>query len=484
MTETKVESEPSRSAVDPDPTSQPADLPSKLPPSTPPQPSDSSSQPQPTNPKPVRKDAEAARRSAADVWRLKELQWPPDDETRPVIRIITQNENGPCGLIALCNILILRGDIVIQPPGRKSVGYEYLAELVADHILASPLLDPTSDDLTKALSTLPHTQRGMDLNPVFTSLTSFSQSLHSPTHPTTLFNLSRIRLVHGWLADPQAEHIYKVLDKVRDYDTATTLIASCDAFMGGAMVESVGGSGSGVNGGDGSENEGGSGPKSAEEKQMIQDAFLVRDFLETNPTQLTYHGLESLFSDMHARELVCLFRNSHLGVLYKRVDEHGQESLWTLVTDANFANEGAIAWESLCDIDGSGSVFVDSRFRPASTAGGDYAGQTADQALREQAQVEALATEASDYEIARRLQAEEEEHERRRLEAEERERQRHDTNTRQPVYAPQYQHRNNGQVPTAQMENMRISEQNVTADQLASAGRKTKKDKDKDCVVM
>ncbi|KAG8683394.1 hypothetical protein FRC09_016110, partial [Ceratobasidium sp. 395] len=133
---------------------------------------------------------------------------------------------------------------------------------------------------------------------------------------------------------------------------------------------------------------------------------------------------------------------------------------------------------------GSGSVFVDSRFRPASTAGGDYAGQTADQALREQAQVEALATEASDYEIARRLQAEEEEHERRRLEAEERERQRHDTNTRQPVYAPQYQHRNNGQVPTAQMENMRISEQNVTADQLASAGRKTKKDKDKDCVVM
>jgi hypothetical protein len=67
--------------------------------------------------------------------------------------------------------------------------------------------------------------------------------------------------------------------------------------------------------------------------------------LEANPTQLTYHGLESLFSAMHARELVCLFRNSHLGVLYKRVDENGHESLWTLVTDANFANEGAIAWE-------------------------------------------------------------------------------------------------------------------------------------------
>ena len=52
----------------------------------------------PAGPKPKN----AAQQSAADVWRLKELQWPPDDETRPVVRIITQNENGPCGLIALC----------------------------------------------------------------------------------------------------------------------------------------------------------------------------------------------------------------------------------------------------------------------------------------------------------------------------------------------------------------------------------------------
>lgn len=51
------------------------------------------------------KPKDAARQSDAEVWRLKELQWPPDDETRPVVRIITQNENGPCGLIALCELL-------------------------------------------------------------------------------------------------------------------------------------------------------------------------------------------------------------------------------------------------------------------------------------------------------------------------------------------------------------------------------------------
>ncbi|KAF8699128.1 Choline/Carnitine o-acyltransferase, partial [Rhizoctonia solani] len=414
--------------------------------------------------------AEAARRSEVDVWQLKELQWPPDDETRPMIKIITQNENGPCGLIALCELPTLRGDITIQPPERKSVSYEYLAGLIADHILASPLLDPTSDDLTKALTTLPHTQRGMDLNPVFTNLSAFSISPSSTTHAPTLFNLSRVRLVHGWLVDPQSAS-YAALDKVRDYDAAVNLIVSCDSLMGGKMVESVGGTAAGT--GESAKTDVDA-QTNDEHRRMIEEAFLVRDFLEANPTQLTYHGLESLFSAMHARELVCLFRNSHLGVLYKRVDENGHESLWTLVTDANFANEGAIAWESLCDIDGAGSVFVDSRFRPANTAGGDYAGHTADQILREQAQVEALANEASDFEIAQQLQAEEEEQERRRIASEER-RRREQHSGRQPVYSPQHQ-----QPPTGQMANMRISDQHLTAEQLAAAGKKTKKDKDCD----
>jgi hypothetical protein len=57
-----------------------------------------------TQPPQASRHQEAARRSAADVWKLKDLEWPPDDETRPVVRIITQNENGPCGLIALCEL--------------------------------------------------------------------------------------------------------------------------------------------------------------------------------------------------------------------------------------------------------------------------------------------------------------------------------------------------------------------------------------------
>ena len=79
----------------------------------------------------------------------------------------------------------------------------------------------------------------MDLNPVFTDLSAFSTSPASTTHAPTLFDLSRVRLVHGWLADPQSP-AYTALEKVKDYDAATNLIVSCDSLMGGKMVESEG----------------------------------------------------------------------------------------------------------------------------------------------------------------------------------------------------------------------------------------------------
>jgi type II secretory pathway pseudopilin PulG len=99
MTESQPKPESSH-GTRPDVTQETSDPPVEPAPPSPPQQS-SSSQAVPKS-VPTTKHAEAARRSAADVWRLKELEWPPDDETRPVVRIITQNENGPCGLIALC----------------------------------------------------------------------------------------------------------------------------------------------------------------------------------------------------------------------------------------------------------------------------------------------------------------------------------------------------------------------------------------------
>lgn len=52
------------------------------------------------------------------------------------------------------------------------------------------------------------------------------------------------------------------------------------------------------------------------------------------------------------------------------------------MTDQVFLNEPSIVWERLEDVDGGWSTFVDSDFVKASPAGGDFAGQTAEQALR------------------------------------------------------------------------------------------------------
>ena len=74
-------------------------------------------------------------------------------------------------------------------------------------------------------------------------------------------------------------------------------------------------------------------------------ALAIRQFLEANSTQLTYHGLFSLSALKPG--LYALIRNSHLSVLFVHVSVSGEPSLWTLVTDSNFVSEPAVVWESL-----------------------------------------------------------------------------------------------------------------------------------------
>lgn len=121
--------------------------------------------------------------------------------------------------------------------------------------------------------------------------------------------------------------------------------------------------------------------------------MIIREFLEATQSQLTYHGLFHLASTVKPGSLVALFRNLHLSVLYKRDGE--DESLYSLVTDQVFLRESSVVWERLEDVDGGSSTFVDSSFMRSSPAGGDFAGQTAEEALRA-AELEASNFVASD----------------------------------------------------------------------------------------
>lgn len=298
--------------------------------------------------------------SLAEAWYLKDIKF-----GQQRYKIITQNFNGPCSFIAICNILILQGHINIQPPSRKTVSYEFLSQLVAEYLLTTS----PDVDISAALSIMPHTQKGMDLNPMFTASTSFRPG--GTGGELKLFEQVGISLVHGWLVDPEAPE-RKALEKIQDYDSAVSLIADVDHLTHGRFVIDE----------DATDPLSPTSPTTnwtESERTKIEDATIVRRFLDNTQSQLTYHGLFHLATTLAPGSLVALFRSSHLSVLYKSKDE---PALYTLVTDQVFLREPSVVWERLEDIDGGWSTFVDSEFVRASPAGGDFAGRTAEDALR------------------------------------------------------------------------------------------------------
>ncbi|KII84366.1 hypothetical protein PLICRDRAFT_362528 [Plicaturopsis crispa FD-325 SS-3] len=439
---------------------------------------DYNSIPNPSVARQARAPSPSLQSSREDVWYLKEIGWKGGRT-----RIITQNFNGPCSFIAICNILILRGDIQILPPDRRTVSYELLSQLVAEYLLTHV----PDVDISSALSVMPLTQKGMDLNPLFTSPTSFRPSTSDSTQPDplALFAQTGIPLVHGWLVDPASTEAHAIQKMgVADYDGAVDKIVEADVLADGRLL------GDGIAGNTGG--QGGDRELTPEESEKIEHALTLRTFLHTTQSQLTYHGLFTLSSQdlIPPGSLVALFRSSHLSVLYKPPSNHhtaeihptsstpnekhpteaatsspvasssalpedtsnahletppsdittplqeqfesthildpgpsvsppGPEEtsshIYTLATDAAFLHEPSVVWERLDDIDGSGTVFVDSNFIRSSPAGGDVAGHTAETALAafeaeaglRPAQGPPGGDDDADLALARQLQAEE-----------------------------------------------------------------------------
>ncbi|KAI0703830.1 hypothetical protein BC835DRAFT_909494 [Cytidiella melzeri] len=333
------------------------------------------------------------RASQEEVWYLKEIIFSPPGSNAPQrTKIITQNYNGPCSFIAICNILILRGDIEILPQDRRSVSYEQLAQLLAEHLLKTQ----TDVDIDSALATMPVTRKGMDLNPLFTGITAFRPAANGGE--LKLFEHAGIKLVHGWLVDPSSPE-HQAVSQVKDYDTAVNLVAEADHLSKGQIVPDYDAT---------SSSSQAELSLSAEDERKIRDAYSIRSFLNSTSSQLTYHGLFALAAELEPGALVALFRNSHLSVLYKSSNPE-DSGLYTLATDQVFLREPSIVWERLEDVDGGWSTFVDSDFVRATPVGGDYAGETAQSTLEAiEGDLGALTLEErADLQLAHQLQTEE-----------------------------------------------------------------------------
>ncbi|CAL9232536.1 unnamed protein product [Arabidopsis halleri] len=120
--------------------------------------------------------------------------------------IILQNENGPCPLLAICNVLLLRNNLKLNPDCYE-VSQERLMSLVVDRLIDSNskvnnkdegYIENQQQNIADAIDLLPRLTTGIDVNIKFRRIDDFEF-----TPECAIFDLLDIPLYHGWIVDPQ-----------------------------------------------------------------------------------------------------------------------------------------------------------------------------------------------------------------------------------------------------------------------------------------
>ncbi|KAK3258069.1 hypothetical protein CYMTET_32883 [Cymbomonas tetramitiformis] len=149
------------------------------------------------------------------------------------IPIVLQNENGPCPLLAIANVLLLRGVIRIRGD-HPDIAHSDLLQLVVTRLLDANLdverkgeeyARNAQQNMGDAIAMLPKLATGLDVNVRFRHIRDFEF-----TNESTIFDLLDVELVHGWLVDPKDEATTAVVGS-RSYNelverviTAKTLV--------------------------------------------------------------------------------------------------------------------------------------------------------------------------------------------------------------------------------------------------------------------
>jgi len=165
-------------------------------------------------------------------------------------KILLQNINGPCPLLAAANALLLRGVITLSSECIRNgvASTDDVVNMLANRALLrssqSTSSDKTNDEtnnnnddsnddspnksshheyhLNEVLSILPNLQHGMDVNPQFTSPQSVEY-----TNNLAAFDILGVELVHGWLVDPQDIETCAVVER-RSYNELIELVIGGD----------------------------------------------------------------------------------------------------------------------------------------------------------------------------------------------------------------------------------------------------------------
>lgn len=261
--------------------------------------------------------------------------------------ILLQNENGPCALIAIVNVLLLSQnqrqnsqELSQLLTNKSEINLDDLLQVLANIALKGTSIDndktnansddtnnnisDTNDsDINRLLKLLPSLHTGLNINPKFDGTFKDSEEL-------SIFRLFNIDLVHGWIMD---ENISDSDLRKLSYDEYQNMYIQVNEIVNKDS------------------------PTEKDEEGLLEKVGILKGFLDDSSTQLTSPGMKYLNSYLKNDSLSVLFRNDHFSTLLKRDD-----MLYSLITDLGFEKRSDIVWESLISIDGSLNVFCDSDF--------------------------------------------------------------------------------------------------------------------------
>lgn len=235
-------------------------------------------------------------------------------------KILLQNENGPCALVALVNIFILSShytnyckDLIKLVHDHNSIQLHDILEILADVAIKITTQEQKNkiNDIDNLLLILPELHKGLNVNLKFNGeFTTSNQGTNN------LFEIFGTRLVHGWIMDSSNEDLRNI-----SFEEVQVMLMKDNDL------------------------------------KMEPKVKIMQSFLHDNPTQLSSFGLSYLYNTISNDEFTILFRNNHFSTLYKKND-----ILYTLVTDIGFKKYKNIVWQSLITINGSDDVFFDGNF--------------------------------------------------------------------------------------------------------------------------
>ncbi|KAF8426710.1 hypothetical protein EV426DRAFT_641099 [Tirmania nivea] len=324
-----------------------------------------------------------ARNPSPEAYQIKHITW-VDPTTSQARRspILLQNENGPCPLLALVNALTLS-----TPSSATTALTEILR--VREHVSLQLLLDAVFDGVVTRASTygvdidmadlfafLMSLSTGMNVNPrfVFPQLPSGDdgppQLLGSfeQTREMRLYNSFGVPLYHGWLPSPSVA-VYKVMQRAAPtYEEVQNLLLHEEIILHRISTAHQGSP---------------EGQITRQEENVVEDAGVIREWLDDSCTQLTDWGLESLTrwwgGNVHdgagasLGKVGILFRNDHFCTVMKaRLPGREGGVLLSLVTDMGYGGYEEVVWESLVSVNGQGGGFLTGDYRPV--GGEDGAG--------------------------------------------------------------------------------------------------------------